>query len=137
MAAVIPYAVQWMNPFLASGSSTTSTSSTASPDGASRHVIVGAVPAPSQVSSFGIAPPSLMSGEASLIVSGRGRELGFVALPLLVAAAAREGGGGGDGRYERAAGAHCCSARSPVPSRAAGVGTAGLSRRYHSASSAD
>ena len=33
-------------------------------------------------------------------------------------------------------GAHCCSARSPVPSSAAGVGTAGLSRRYHSASSA-
>ena len=33
-------------------------------------------------------------------------------------------------------GAHCCSARSPVPSSAAGVGTCGLSRRYHSASSA-
>ena len=37
----------------------------------------------------------------------------------------------------RAAGAaHCASARSPVPSRASGVGTSGLSRRYHSASSA-
>ena len=33
-------------------------------------------------------------------------------------------------------GTHCSSARSPVPSSAAGVGTAGLSRRYHSASSA-
>ena len=31
---------------------------------------------------------------------------------------------------------HCASARSPVPSSAAGVGTCGLSRRYHSASSA-
>jgi len=32
--------------------------------------------------------------------------------------------------------AHCASARSPVPSSASGVGTKGLSRRYHSASSA-
>src|SRR3954452_17542285 len=63
----MPYAVQWMKPPLASGSSTTSTSSTACPDGASRHVIVGGLPAPSQVSSFGIAPPSLICGEASFI----------------------------------------------------------------------
>ncbi|MBA2513945.1 MAG: sensor domain-containing protein [Solirubrobacterales bacterium] len=34
------------------------------------------------------------------------------------------------------AGAHCASARSPTPSSASGVGTSGLSRRYHSASSA-
>ena len=33
--------------------------------------------------------------------------------------------------------AHCASARSPVPFSASGVGTCGLSRRYHSASSAD
>ena len=40
-------------------------------------------------------------------------------------------------RYGRiACGTHCSSARSPVPSSAAGVGTCGLSRRYHSASSA-
>ena len=32
--------------------------------------------------------------------------------------------------------AYCASARSPVPSSASGVGTCGLSRRYHSASSA-
>jgi hypothetical protein len=42
-------------------------------------------------------------------------------------------------RYDRAAGSwwsHWASARSPVPSSTAGVATCGLSRRYHSASSA-
>ena len=117
----------------ASGSSTTSTSSI-EPGGSARQTIVGGVPAPSQVFAAGIAAPSLKFGVENVIVSGAaGRSLFLL---VVTAAAAREGHGDQRRRYERAAGAHCCSARSPVPSRAAGVGTAGLSRRYHSASSA-
>src|SRR4051794_27942963 len=70
---------------------------------------------------------ALGSGGGEVAGVGCGGEL----LSLLPATAREERRG-----YERDAGAHCSSARLPVPSSAVGVGTAGLSRRYHSASSA-
>ncbi len=70
-------AVQWVKvPSGASGSSTTSTSSTA-PAGSARQAIVGVLPAPSQVRSSGIAPPSLKSGVENSIVSGAAGSVGL------------------------------------------------------------
>ena len=55
--------------------------------------------------------------------------------PRPAGALARRGLRAGD-QARLVAGAHCASARLPVPSSAGGVGTCGLSRRYHSASRA-
>src|SRR4051812_5728936 len=125
----MPYAVQCVKP--ASVSSTKSTSSAA--PCTSRHVIVGAVPAPSHVSARGIGPPSSKSGVANWMGSGAagsGRDgaaglevrrgewegvgRGGKRFGLGVTAAAREKGE----RYERA---QCSSARFPAPSSASGI----------------
>ena len=55
--------------------------------------------------------------------------------PRPAGALARRGLRAGD-QARLVVGAHCASARLPVSSSAGGVGTSGLSRRYHSASSA-
>ena len=72
----------------ASASSTSSTSSIA-PDGSPRHVNVGGLPAPSQVSAAGIAPPSLKSGvEKSIVSAAAGSGAGSSSPPQPARAAA-------------------------------------------------